>query len=325
MTATINPSVWHGLNAWALETDVLRTIIVPELGAKIVSLFDKRNQLEWLVGPGDRPFKKVPYGAAFTDQDMSGWDEMFPTIVACKYPGSGARHGAALPDHGEVWSLPWTVDEASDLRLTLGVEGQALPYRLTRTAEYRAADTLDLHYQVVNLGAEVMPYMCAAHPQFVCGPDAQLVIPSHVTTVCNTVAESWGWGPPETRFGWPVAVAEDGTPRHLDRIGSPALHHARKFFVPQDVRAAWAGLIRHPAHDWLRLEWNPNLVPYLGLWVDEGAFNPDSVAALEPTTGFYDNLITAWNKQQVTLIEPGATHTWTLTVRSGTGEQSFPK
>ena len=96
MNTTISPTVWHGLGAWALDTDVLRTIIVPELGAKIVSLFDKRNQLEWLVGPGERPFKKVPYGAAFTDQDMSGWDEMFPTIVACEYPGPGERHGSVF-------------------------------------------------------------------------------------------------------------------------------------------------------------------------------------------------------------------------------------
>jgi galactose mutarotase-like enzyme len=324
MNTAISQTIWHGLSAWALDNDVLRTIIVPELGAKIVSLFDKRTQLEWLVDSGNRPLKPVPYGAAFTDQDMSGWDEMFPTIVACEYPGSGDRHGASLPDHGEVWSLPWTLDNASDGRLTLSVEGQALPYRLTRTVEYVAADTVQFHYQLINLGSTLIPYIWAAHPQFACGPNAEVVFPPQVTTVCNTIPASWGWGVPETQFDWPTAIALDGTKARLDRIGPPSLHRARKFFLLPHVKAQWAGLVRLPSQAWLRLEWDPSLVPYLGLWVDEGALNPESVAALEPTTGFYDSLAMAWDKQQITVIEPGATRSWTLTVRCGTGDHPFP-
>ena len=206
------------MRAWALENEFLRTVVVPELGAKVVSLLDKRSQREWLVGPGGRALKTVPYGAPFQEQDMSGWDEMFPTIVACAYPGPGDRHGTPLPDHGEVWTLPWTVDQAGDGRLTLRVEGRALPYRLTRTAEYSAPATLQLHYQLVNLGQERMPYIWAAHPQFACGPDAEIIFPPQVTEVCNTIPESWGWGAPETRFAWPAALAPNG-----DRCTSIAL------------------------------------------------------------------------------------------------------
>ncbi len=324
MNTAIHQTVWHDLSAWALESETLRTIIVPELGAKLVSLFDKRNRLEWLVGSGNRPFRRVPYGATFTDQDMSGWDEMFPTISACSYPGPGDRQGAPLPDHGEVWALPWSLDMASAGRVTLSVEGQALPYRLTRTAEFSAADTLQLHYQLVNLGSHDMPYIWAAHPQFTCGLEAEAVFPVQVSEVCNTIPALWGWGEPETRFDWPLATAIDGTETRLDRIGPPSRHQARKFFVLPDVQVSWAGLIRQPSRDWLRLEWNPIHVPYFGLWIDEGALNHESVAALEPTTGFYDSLVVAWDKQRVAMIEPGGTHEWTLSARVGTGEQPFP-
>jgi galactose mutarotase-like enzyme len=323
MNVTITPTTWHGLSAWSLDTEVLRTIIVPECGAKMVSLFDKRHQLEWLVGPGERPFRKVPYGATFTDQDMSGWDEMFPTILACDYPGEGDRHGTALPDHGEVWSLPWAVEQADTGTLTLSVEGQAVPYRLTRTADYTESDTLRLQYQLVNLGSDVMPYMWAAHPQFACGQDAKAIFPPHIAVVFNTVHELWGWGPREALYPWPAATNAAGVEVRLDRIGPPSLQHARKFFVLPDVRAAWAGLIRYPSHAWLRLDWDPTQVPYLSLWVDEGALNPESVAALEPTTGFYDSLAVANNKQRVAMIEPGDTHKWTLTVRVGSSEQPW--
>jgi len=60
---------------------------------------------------GNRPFKPVAYGAVFVDQDMSGWDEMFPTINACTYPAPSPYAGITLPDHGEVWVLPWEHDQ----------------------------------------------------------------------------------------------------------------------------------------------------------------------------------------------------------------------
>ena len=114
MKVSIYQTEWRGFNAFALESASLRTVVVPELGAKLVSLLDKRNQLEWLAGPGDRPVKRVLYGAPFTEQDLSGWDEMFPTIVACAYPGPGERNGAPLPDHGEVCCLLYTSPSPRD-------------------------------------------------------------------------------------------------------------------------------------------------------------------------------------------------------------------
>ena len=91
-----------------------------------------------------------------------------------------------------------------------------------------------------------------------------------------------------------------------------------------DERIEWAGLIRQSMQAWLQMQWDAQPVPYFGVWVDEGVYNPEAVAALEPMTGFYDSLIIAWNRQRVPLLEPGATHEWTLTVRIGTGEQPFP-
>jgi galactose mutarotase-like enzyme len=324
MIITLVQTTWHGLSAWALESECLRVVVVPEMGAKLVSLLDKRNQLEWLVDPDGRPFKQVPYGAAFVNQDMSGWDEMFPTIVACAYPGTGERYGTALPDHGEVWTLPWMLEPSNPNQLKLSVVGKALPYRLTRTLKYSAATTLKMFYELNNLSQERIAYIWAAHPQFTCGEQAEIMLPPQVTEVCNTIPADWGWGEPETRFGWPQAVSVEGNIVRINRTGPASLQQARKFFVLPETTVGWTGLVRQPASDWLRLDWNPAEVPYLGIWVDEGALNYASVVALEPTTGFYDSLAVAWKNKEVTILEPGAKHTWTLTVRIGTGEQPFP-
>ncbi|MEP0761720.1 MAG: DUF5107 domain-containing protein, partial [Chloroflexota bacterium] len=79
---TLSPSEWRGQPAWTLESARLRVVTTPGVGAKIVSIYDKAAGHEWLVAPADRPFGPLAYGAVFTEQDMSGWDEMFPTIKA---------------------------------------------------------------------------------------------------------------------------------------------------------------------------------------------------------------------------------------------------
>lgn len=307
---------WHDFPAWTLETDAASVVIIPALGAKIVSLRDRRRGLEWLAGPiPGRPLRPVPYAAPFEQQDMSGWDEMFPTIVACRYPGPGPLVGTPLPDHGEAWALPWTVVKARDDELVLALAGRALPYRLTRRAHFAGPDVLHLHYRLENLGAEPLPYLWSAHPQFLAGPDCQILLPPGITTVVNTLPAQWGWGAPESTFTWPDALAPDGRYARLDAVGPAALGRARKFFALPAARPAWVALDRPAAGCRLRLEWNPAEVPYFGLWVDEGAINPQAVVAPEPGTGWYDDLALAWQKQEVTVLAAGAVAEWTLTVR----------
>ena len=131
---------WFSMPALALETPALRVITVPEKGAKIVSIFDRSSGHEWLLPPKNGQFQPAVYGAVFVEQDMSGWDEMFPTIDRCAYPAAGAYFDADLPDHGEVWSQPWQVDESSRNAIDLSVEGHTLPYVLSpRTPVRRRA------------------------------------------------------------------------------------------------------------------------------------------------------------------------------------------
>ena len=320
----IRPTTWHGRPAWALESDALRAVMVPEMGAKIVALRDRRTGCEWLVGPiPGRPVGPVAYPAPFERQDMAGWDEMFPTIVACAYPGPGPHHGTPLPDHGEAWQLPWAVIRSQG-ELVLSLTGRALPYRLTRAASLPAPDALRLQYTLENLGTEPMPYLWAAHPQFIAGPGYRAILPPQVTEVVNTLPASWGWGPPETRFSWPEAATPEGRAVRLDEAGPATLHRGRKLFAPPGARPSWAALRDERRGHWLRLEWDPAEVPYLGLWLDEGAVHTATVAAPEPSTGWYDSLALAWQKGQVCSVPALGTRRWSLTVRLGTGGDPFP-
>jgi galactose mutarotase-like enzyme len=304
--AEISRTTWHNFPAFELQSDLMRVVIIPDLGAKIVSLFDKKNQHEWLVPPM-RPLNQTSYGAEFVSQDMSGWDEMMPTISACEWQGTH------LPDHGEVWSIPWQLDSAQG-ELSLSVAGVTLPYRFSRSAALITPGCLELRYHLTNTGQDDLPYLWTAHPQFAADPLTRIIFPPEVTQVVNVIEGDPVWGKAGDLCGWPVSDSANGQPWDLDRVRSTDNHSCRKFYVPPEQPVTWAALLHEGLHCQLRLDWSSDAVPYLGLWVDEGTFNSSPVAALEPSTGYYDSLVRAVQNHRANVLGPGKSASWDLRV-----------
>lgn len=311
-------TTWLGQPALTLETPLLRFVTVPDIGAKIVSLFDKQAGREWLLPPTDRDFKPAEYGASFVDQDMSGWDEVFPTTDACAYPVEGHYYGNALPDHGEVWSLPWQVEGITQDSISLSTTGKALPYRLTRTVRVIDSQRLRVEFEAANTGTEPFVALWASHPQFAVDAETRIVLPERVERVVN-VHRVEEWPDIGQTYLWPQAQTDDGRPFELDRIGGAEKQRCRKFYVLPDEPVNWAALRQDNTGDYIRLAWDSSQIPYLGLWVDEGTYNPLPTAALEPTTGYYDRLDIAWQNNRVMRLSPDKPVHWRLDIELGCG------
>lgn len=315
----IAPTSWLGQPALAIETAVVRLVTVPHMGAKIVSLFDKVRGHEWLLPPIDRPFRPADYAASFVAQDMSGWDEMFPTIDACAYPMSGPYQGTPLPDHGEVWSLPWTLEPGPPGTLALSVEGRALPYRLTRTIRALDAYTWRLDFEAVNTGSESFVAFWTAHPQFAADANTRIILPPEVSEVVN-VQPTADWPDVGALLPWPQATAASGQPAALDQVGPASKRTYRKVYLPPESPVSWAALRQGADGPWLRLAWDAQSVPYLGVWVDEGTYNAAPTAALEPSTGYYDSIGLAAQNERVVTFAPGQPVHWFLDIQLGAGD-----
>lgn len=315
MDAHVFASRWLGQPAITLETDRIRLITVPSMGAKIVSIFDKQVGREWVLPPANRPFQPVPYAASFVAQDMSGWDEMYPTIDECLYPT-----GQHLPDHGEVWTLPWSASTENGIRLE--VLGRALPYRLTRTITLIEAAKLRFAYTVENLSDGEIVGFWTAHPQFVVDTRTRIVLPPEVTTVLNVVGNSH-WGAIGTSYQWNEPVSYNGETIHLNQVREPKHRDCRKFYLPPEQSVSWAALHNPTDGSWLRLSWDAATVPYLGIWVDEGVYSPVSTVALEPSTGYYDSLAVALANQRIPTIPAGGSLAWYLDVECS-DQPDFP-
>ncbi len=155
---------WRGMPAWRVATGDLWVVVCPGWGGKVVSVFHVPTRRECLAPAPLRPPRTPTYGSLWRSYDLFGWDDAFPTMGECAYPGPGRLAGVRLPDHGEVWSRPWDDESAADSAdVVLAIRGMALPYLLRKRLSVDGS-AVTLAYELVNEGDEPMPYQYAAFP-----------------------------------------------------------------------------------------------------------------------------------------------------------------
>jgi len=307
-------TIYKNFQAIEMRSSQIRLIVVPELGGKIVSLLHLPSGKEWLCDSGPRQLRKVEYGSDFMAADMSGWDECFPTIVQCAYPDEGRYNGTHIPDHGGVWCMPWQ-QEVVQGALKCAVAGLELPYRLTRTISFSAADMLSFEYEATNNGGESLSVLWAAHPLFAVTERTRICLPPDQTKVlCVDGGKSLT---ANRLYEWPRGDTEQMT--DIDLIGAMSRRDSRKFYADGQVTTGWAGLYERDSGECLTLSWSPDELPYLGIWIHEGRFNDQLVCALEPCNGYYDSLDEAAKRGTALRIEPGQTARWRLDIKLGQG------
>ncbi len=310
----------EGYEAWTRETNGLSVAIVPSLGAKIVSLTNKATGREWLWSSG-KPLGNRGYGSPFGDGDESGWDEMFPGINVCAYPDEPWR-GSIVPDHGEVWSLPWRADLSEDGSLRCSVEGRRFPYTLDKTVSFAADDTLRIDYAVTNLSDSPFSFLWAAHPLLKAEAGMKLRVPDQLKTIEMTYSAMERLGGFGARHGWPITEPngriapeeEHGARIDLSVIEPNEGRYAEKYYFADRLTDGWAELFDPATGEAVTFRFPADRVPYLAVWANYGGFGGHYHVAIEPATGTMDDLAYAMNERRVAVVAPGGQYRWHLEV-----------
>ena len=269
----------------SIGNDHLSLILAPNYGARVVTLTDRSSGRQWLAtGPqSTQTGEDACYGA----DEAVGWDECFPTVLACSHPAWEGR----LRDHGALWGRKWIVDRAE--ADCVETRFDAPQFRFSRRLTVRGAAVI-ADYRVTNLGVASLPYLWSQHCLLAALSDDRITLEGH---------EKLRVG--EDHFSWP---------RHCDRdlstVGPISEGFALKAYAetPGHASAAIVG-----PNGGLRLDWDA--VPAFGLWLCYGGWpkgKPVHQVALEPTTAAADDLSAADALGQARALDPHETHTWSV-------------
>jgi hypothetical protein len=301
-----------------LQNDAIRTVILPELGGKIGSLVSLKTGREFFLQHPDRSYRRAHYGDPFGDFDISGFDECLPTVSECPYPEPPFA-SVTLPDHGEVWALPWKHDLQGE-ELILEVAGVHLPYLLRRKTRL-SGSVVELDYEISNTGSKPFKYLWSAHPLLMIEAGAEIVLPPDVGEVLVDYSAGNHLAVGKTNT-WPCAWTADGKSVVLNMISGPDQKTADKLFTPV-LTKGYCGLRFPSTGEAIFFRFNPQAVPFVGLWICQGGFPadgpPEFTVALEPCSGRPDSLVTAIARGECPELLAQATNRWTLHIEVHAG------
>lgn len=277
----------QGFEVYTLNNGEIEISVVPELGAKIISLKNVRTGREWLWHPpeGLKLFRNRS-GDDFSKSPLVGIDECLPTIAPCRW------QGRELPDHGELWNAPWNIDSAALENGILKTQVRLLisPFELERTIELHEGE-IQIGYRLNNYSDVQEHFVWALHPLLRLEAGDQLELPASTRALLN--GETWA-----------------------DAIVSavPDKNSAKAFAMP--VSEGFAAIKNSKTGDSLGFEWDPAENNTLGLWLTRGGWHGHHHFALEPMNADNDSLLLATEKKHCGVIAGHSSANWQLRIRA---------
>ena len=295
-----------------------RAVILPGWGAKTVSLVHRASKTETLWQNPAPTFARTAYGDSYGKGEFAGFDEMFPTISRCFYE-SAPWAGTEVPDHGEVWTVPWECAEGFD-HATFTVNGVRFPYRLQKTVSLQGEK---LH-RALRGGKPVRAsrwISSGRRTRSSTRPTGmQFIVPRGMRRVINAVPGTvlGGYG---VKLDFPEARRDDGKTVRLDVVPARNDTGYQKYWFEQKVTEGWC-MLHDPARRLsIGMSFPPEQVPYLGMWLNEGGYAGQYNIAPEPATAAMDRIDFSKMWDRGSVLQPGEKREWHLTITVAEGAE----
>jgi galactose mutarotase-like enzyme len=289
-----------------IENDVYSASILPNRGAKISSIKYKPLHMELLLQPEQEEVSDVVTDpSVFSVMDSFGFDDMVPTIDSCRCTDENF-HEVILPDHGEVWALPWDCVKTNPANIQCRVQGKALPYTLSRNVSV-SDDGLTLSYHLVNQSTHELPLLWAAHALFKTYEGMRLMVPSGMDSILTAI-DSPLYGKTETTHPFPIAQGKD-----ISTI-NPASGLYGKYYFLQPTLDGWCALDIPKPQARILVSFFSEIPLYLGVWMNEGGWGRQNTIGIEPATAAMDSPFRAKKLSMGEFLPPLGETTWRITI-----------
>lgn len=284
-------STWKNLESICLENSKLRIVVIPGLGGKIASVYLKDRAFEAAAVNKEKEYCLPNKNADFSKFDGSGIDDAFPNIVEAEVLYNGENQ--YYPDHGEIWSSAFAYTLEED-KICLSYRSRQFPYIYKKWISLEG-DSVLIHYEIENESNRIFPCIWTFHGLFRYEEDMQLIYPQGIERMRNVLSSR--------------ELGEEGVCIPLmndtyDFSKVPPIESKTmvKYYAEEKVKYGACGY-RYPKQGVeCILEYDANKLPYLGVWITAGGFRGDYNLAIEPSTGYYDDIRIAEKNKSLHLL-----------------------
>jgi hypothetical protein len=293
-------SSW-GLRSITIDNGVLRCVVLPEAGAKIISIVHRPSGKELLWRNAAQMPARLAPGAVFDDTWAGGWDELFPNDEPARLDGR------VYPNHGEMWTNAWHADLRTDgdsAELALSTECAIAGCRMEKRITLRAGEAkIHFHHRLTNLGNRVLRGLWKLHPAFAVAPGDRVLIPARRYALEPACLASFEGAP----LSWEGPVVEFGGRRVDVREVLPASSRELRFLYGLDLEEGWCAVYDPTRRLAAGLAFPKDLINTCWLFATYGGWRDHYVAVLEPCAGYPFQLEAAARAGQAFTLAPHGT------------------
>jgi len=283
----ISEASYKGITALKLDNGKYSALFIPQQGSKLCSLVSDENNREFIYQGKTSQYRLAYYGSGYLEGECAGIDEAFPNIDEYFYDAQPWK-GILLPDHGEVWSLPWKY-EVEDDGVAFSVDGVNLPYSLKKKVKWNDQNCLRMEYTLINNSDFDMDYIWASHMMIAAEKGCKFRFPEQLSKSYTTMSDTKTIGGYGDTFYYPKGTSSMGVSYDMSVYRGESSNDYQKWYFADKVPGivGW-GEVVYPDDRIFRIEFPTDSVPYLGAIQAEGGTLDIKCMFMEPCSGAWD-------------------------------------
>lgn len=264
-----------------LVNDLISLEVLPELGARVWTLLDRRRDEQWIWH--NKTLQPQPFSPdrTYDEQWIGGWEELFPNDAP------GMFEGRCLPDHGEWWSARWTWEITNAgpavVQVKLAHDDLTIPTSCEKwiTVDDGSA-AVRIDYRISNRSTDVLHFLLKQHLAVAVAPGDRIDLPGGLVHQVDPAFSTL------LNEGGPSRWSSAG----LDVCPAASAGH-REFVYVSDSPEGWCAVHRPASGASIRLNFSRQTFPYTWMFMDFGGWKGHYVVVLEPSTNMPKDLTEA--------------------------------
>lgn len=282
MTITVTTDwSYRNMQTIIVENEHMRVVLIPELGGKLWQITEKSrgHDLLW-HHPRIKP-RPVALHTSYDDHFYGGWDELFPNDMA------ELIQDEAMPDHGELWSLPWEfrIQQSDEqVMVHLWVETPISICRMEKRISMRSGErNIRFQHKLTNLGHTELPFLWKLHIAMKVDEHARIDAGAKQVYI-----EDFGKprnGQTKIEYTWPFASDAAGQ-LHDMRNCLAETAHIDEFQYMTEMDAGWCALTDTRSGVGFGVAFDTAVFPSCWLFASYGGWRKLHTVVLEPCTGY---------------------------------------
>jgi hypothetical protein len=276
----INETRYQGFSAVEIETDLLKVIVLPELGGKIISVLNKKSGFDFAFINPFTGVVKYPYDVEYLTSDC-GIGDLLPSIGVGYYTDIPWK-GIPLPDKGEIWTQP-----LETTLLSTGLEqktyGVRFPYHFARKLEV-CKNVVTLDYTLENLCPFDLKYLWSLQPHLRISGKMEIVV-SGTPSFYVDWSKNYAFETQERLYDWPIARPKNRN-KEIDfsRIETMTGDAEKLYLTGFDQGSV--SLLYKDEGEKVTFKFDPSVIPNCGLWINKEGWpvegNSTRLVAIQP-------------------------------------------